>query len=180
MIGLSGGLIYLDLRDLDSLAAALTAALFLASLQARNVLFLGMETTPAFFLLCLLPALRSPVAREPRGRRFFVPDSAGFTVAITVLLVLVSLTRLECWAFAALWLATALVLEGREHGGNLGRIVPITSVLFAVGVAYVAVNLSLVGLPIPISGYLKMGPSQGGAWYARVFLLHLDGFVGLL
>jgi hypothetical protein len=175
MLVVSALFLYLGLREIDRLAAVLTFALFLASTAIGGVLFVGMESAPAFLLASwlLMLALR-------RGRRFFVPTSWQEAIEILLLLLGLSLARLEAGLVAALWLITAFVLDARSGGRARLRIAGVALGLSAVAVTYVVVNLRLVGMPLPISGYVKAGHLASPEFAARVFGLHRDTFAGLM
>lgn len=175
MLFASAFMIYLALREIHDLAAAFTAALFLASNYTRNILFLGMESAPAFLLTASLLAL----AMRWR-RRFFVPSGSRDAWVIFCLLLALSLARLETGLLAACWLVMALVVDAREGGRGRARILLVGLGLAVAGCTYIAINYRLVGMPFPISGYIK---AEGTATWARhyaLFTLHRTAFAGLI
>ncbi len=166
--------LYLALRELDDVAAAMTAALFLASARTCGILFVGMESAPAILLTTLLLgiALRG-------GSRGLVPRNGGEAWRLFALLLAVSLARLEAGLLAAGWLAVAAVVDAREGGGSRARLVLVTAGLAAAAATYVATNLQLVGSPFPVSGLVKAGhPTL--AYGLKVLRLHLDTLPGLV
>jgi len=175
MIVGSAWVLYLALRELDDLAAAFTAALFLAAHTTRSILFIGMESAPAFLLASclLLLAMRW-------GRRFFLLESGRDALLLFTLLLLLSLARLEAGLVAAVWLVMALAMDAWHGGRSRGRILLVALGLAVAACAYVAMNLALVGVPVPISGLVKAG---GGIVWARgwyVLSLHWIALAGLL
>ena len=175
MLIASAVLLYRALRSIDRLAAAFTVALFLASNASRNYLFNGMESSLAFLVICVLLWIATD-----RGVRFMVPDTGRYALLMFGLFAVLFLTRLETGLFAALWLGGALVLDRVDRTGHRGRILLIALGLAAVAAAYFAVNLQLVGVPMPISGYVKAGGWGGWLQTARVFSNHRVAFAGLL
>lgn len=175
MLVASAVLLYRSLSEFDCFAAACTTALFLASNATRNTLFIGMESTLAFFVMCLLLRIATK-----RGVLFMVPDTGRIAVVMFGLLLILCLTRLETGLFAALWLGGALVLDSVNRSGHRGRILLIAFGLAIAAAAYAAVNLALVGLPMPISGFVKAGGATGWQWFADVFANHRVAFAGLV
>ena len=175
MLIVSAVLLYHALKSIDRLAAAFTIALFLSSNATRNYLFNGMESSLAFLLVSVLLWIASD-----RGVRFMVPDTWRYTFGMFGLLALLFLTRLETGLFAALWLLGALILDTVDRTGHRARILVIGFGLALVAAGYFAVNLQLVGVPMPISGYVKAGGWGGWLQYARVFSNHRVAFAGLL
>ncbi|MEQ1833848.1 MAG: hypothetical protein ABL977_12400 [Candidatus Eisenbacteria bacterium] len=175
MLIASAVLLYHALKPIDRLAAAFTVALFLASNATRNYLYNGMESSLAFLLVCLLLRIATD-----RGVRFMRPDSWRYTFGMFALLATLFLTRLETSLFAALWLLGALVLDAIDRTRHRTRILLIGFGLALVAAAYFAVNLQLVGVPMPISGYVKAGGWGGWLQSARVFSNHRVAFAGLL
>lgn len=168
-------LLFLALKEIDPLPAAFTTALFLASNSTRSTLFNGMESTVAF-LLCsglLLLAVR-------RRTRFFVPATWREALLMLALLVGVSLSRLETGLLAAIWLAIAWAVDTRAGGQARGRIAFVAVGLVAVACAYIAVNLRLVGIPMPVSGMVKVAGHASPSYIGGVFGLHSHAFAGLI
>ena len=168
-------LLFLALKEIDPVASAFTVVLLLASFFSRKILFEGMESGVAFLLVCglILLAVR-------RRTRFFAPATRRDAVVMFVLLLAVSLARLEAAFLAASWVVVALVMDARERGNARGRILAIALGLALAGGAYVATNVVLVGVPLPISGLVKAGGDH--AWDAAypIFLGHRDAFAGLI
>lgn len=175
MLAGSAWMLYRAFGRFDRLAGALTVTLFLASWHTRKILFSGMESTLAFTLACalLLLAVRRP-------RRFFAPASAREALGLFALLLALSLARLEAGLLAALWVCTALFVDAREHGGARRRILLVALGLVAAGAAYVACNLWLVGVPVPISGLVKSSGHYAWETAVPILLGHRDAFIGLI
>jgi hypothetical protein len=168
-------LLFLALKEIDPVASAFTVVLLLASFYSRKILFEGMESGVAFLLVSGLILL------AVRWRtRFFVPATRRDAVVLFVLLLAVSLARLEAAFLAASWVVVALVMDARERGHARGRILAVALGLALAGAAYVATNLVLVGVPFPISGLVKAGGHH--AWDAAypIFVGHRDAFDGLI
>lgn len=174
MVLASAMVLHLALREIDEVPAAITAALFLAAHRTRSILFNGMESTLAFLLAAclLLLAMR-------RRIRFFVPGSGRDALLVFVLLLALSLARLEAGLLAAAWLAIAFVLDARRGGRARARIALVGLGLAAAASAYVLVNLRLVGMPFPVSGFVKAGADPSWAFRYLVFTSHRDAFAGL-
>jgi len=167
--------LYRALREIDARAAAFTAVLFLASTDTRGILFLGMESTPAFFFTaCLLV-----IALRGEGRAF-VPANARAAAVQFALLLGLALSRLEAGLFAFLWLAAAAMRDARQGGRARGRLAFMAAGLAVAAVAYVSVNLRLVGVPFPISGMVKASGHPSVAHLAAIFLRQVQAFAALV
>lgn len=175
MLVASAWVMYLALRELDEIPAAFTAAMFLAAHATRSSLFVGMESAPAFLLAaCLLLA----AMRWRRG--FFVPSTRRRALGLFVLLLLLSLARLEAALIAAMWCVIGLVMDARQGGHARRRILLVAFALAVAACIYVGVNLALVGVPVPISGLVKAGGGISWSHSWKVFGIHRNAFAGLI
>jgi len=167
--------LYLALREIDELAAAFTVALLLGCNETVRALFGGMESTPACFLVAcsLLLVMRG-------GRRHFVLSSNRDALLLFLLLLGLSLARLEAGLLAAAWLAIAWWLAGRYDPDARARIALVGAGLAAAAAVYVAINMHLVGVPVPISGLVKASWPSNLAERASTLTRHLDAFAGLI
>lgn len=170
----SGWLLYLALRPLHRVSAAFAVALLVASNQTRNVLFNGMESTLAFFLISALFYLAMR-----RGKRFYVPAPASYAWLVFGLILALCFTRLEAGLFVPLWMLGAIIVWRQERSPYLGRIAWMAAGLLAAAAVYVTVNYRLVGKPFPISGMIKSG-LRDWSQIANVLVLQLEAYVGLI
>jgi len=180
LIGAAAVLLYLGLRAYGNLAAAATVVLFLASGFTASVLFNGMESTLAFALLALLfyVAMR-------RGRRFFLLDSSSYAAFILLALAALAAARLEAALFALAWLAIAATVALRATGASraprLWRLLGVAAGLAVLAAGYVALNLAVSGLPLPVSGLVKSDWAVQASLDAKlsVVAMHLKTLAGL-
>lgn len=175
MLLTTAALLFHALKRFDRVAAAFTIALFLASWHSRKILFAGMESTLALLLasVLLLLAVR-------RGARFFMPASGREAFGLFTLLAALSLARLEAGSLAAGWVCVALLVDAGYGGATRARILLIGLGLIGVGGAYVASNLALVGVPMPISGLVKTSGAHSLEAAYPILLGHRDAFIGLI
>ncbi|MEO7866042.1 MAG: hypothetical protein ABIU54_00230 [Candidatus Eisenbacteria bacterium] len=171
----SAFMLFLAFKEFDRLSGAFTVALFLASWHTRKILFAGMESSLAFVIASglLLLAVR-------RRSRFFMPASWPEAWGLLALLLALSLARLEAGSLAAAWLCVALVVDARHGSHSRPRILLVGLGLVVAGCAYVAWNLLLVGMALPISGLLKAGGHHSWDSVHAVLLGHRDAFIGLI
>lgn len=175
MLLASAVMLFLALKEFDRVSAAFTVALFLASWHSRKILFAGMESSLAFLIASglLLLAVR-------RSARFFLPANWREALGLFGLLLALSLARLEAGSLAAGWVCLALLVDARHGGHARARILLVGLGLVVAGCAYVASNLMLVGVPLPISGLVKTTGRHTWDSAYPVLLGHRDAFIGLI
>ncbi|MFN8588167.1 MAG: hypothetical protein U0704_10250 [Candidatus Eisenbacteria bacterium] len=171
----AAALLFAALREHGRIAAAFTVALLLASWHGRKILFAGMESSVGF---ALGSALVLMAAR--RRERFFAPASAREAAGVCALLLALALARLEASLLGAGWVCAALVMDARAGGYARRRIVAVAATLALAGAAYVATNLAVVGVPVPISGLVKSGGTHTWDKTLGIVLGHRDAFIGLV
>jgi hypothetical protein len=147
---LAVALLYRGLSPRQPWAAALSALLLMLNSVTALVLVDGMESGLVFALLCGLTYL---AAR--RGELFFDLHERRYSLGITALLVGLALTRLEAALFGGTFAMIALSRGLRDRGVQLRYSLGVAAALSGAALAYVATNLAIVGLPVPVSGLVK-------------------------
>jgi hypothetical protein len=168
-------LLYRGLRRRHAWAAALSVLLLTLNTITLLVLVDGMESGLAFTLLCGLAYFAGT-----RGDAFFDLREVRYAVAISALLAGLFLARLEAGVFGATFAAVALARGLKLRGAQLTHTLGLAAALGCTVLLYVAVNLAITGLPVPVSGLVKsLWPVDPGA-SARLFDAHLAWFVSPL
>jgi hypothetical protein len=173
-------LLYRGLRPLQPLAAATSGALIGFGTISAHVLLNGMESTLAFTFLTSWVYLAGV-----REQRFTDLRSGRYALLIFVLLLGLSLARLEAGLFAVLFLLGALYAgftasDARSRRLQLRNTLFLGSGLAGCGLAYAAFNLSLVGVPVPISGLAKSLWTVPSEQMLRLWDAELSWFVAPL
>ncbi len=142
--------LYAGLSLYSRQAALLTIGLLIASFELVNGLLNGMESTIAFALCATLvqQALARKGGLEADGSR---KDQ----LVLALLLIGISLSRLEAGLLAAIVIGRGLVVSRREGAPIAGKL-KVLAALAVVGSLYMGINMLLVGLPLPISGLVKL------------------------
>jgi hypothetical protein len=167
--------IYRGLRETSAWAAALTALLLALNTISALVLVDGMESGLVFTLLAVYAQLAAT-----RRERFLDLREPRYAAGMLVLLVALSLTRLEAALFAALFVAAALIEGVRRRGRQLRNTLFVLGGLIACAAAYVASNFALVGLPLPVSGLVKALWPPDGPLYHYLLVMEVQWFVSPL
>lgn len=160
------------LRRFHHVAACLAAGLFVSSGAVRYILMNGMESALGFSLLALLAAVtwsRSDLDLESPRRRF----------VIFVLLLGISLARLEMGLLAASFVAAALFSTRSGASTRRGALWILVGLSLA-GISYIGLNLWIADWPVPISGSVKWGQPELPEVQARTWQFHLLAFISPL
>ncbi len=171
----SSVLLYLGLRERNPWAAALSVLLFALNTITLLVLVDGMESGLAFTLLCGLTYL---AAR--RGERFFDLRELRYALTVTAMLVCLFLARLEAGIFGGTFAVIAFARGLRTRGLQLRHSLGLVAALGGAVLLYVAFNLAITGLPIPVSGLVKSLWQPMPDAMTRLFDAHLAWFVSPL
>lgn len=175
MLLTAGVLLYLGLRERNPWAAALSVLLLTLNTITLLVLVDGMESGLAFTLLCGVTYLAAT-----RGERFFDLRELRYALTITAVLVCLFLARLEAGIFGGTFAAIAFARGVRSRGPQLRHSLVLVAVLGCAVLGYVAFNVAITGLPVPISGLVKsLWPPMPDAT-SRLFDAHLTWFVSPL
>jgi hypothetical protein len=173
----AAGFLFAGLRTEEHARAAALAVLLLAlNTISGLVLIDGMESGLSFTLLAVFAYLAGV-----RAERFFDLRRGHYALGMFALLLALALVRLEAALFGAMFLACALA-EGwrRARRRQLRNAGLVATGLLASGGLYMLLNLTLVGLPVPISGLVKaLWPSRPGQ-ITRLLSVELSWFVGPL
>jgi hypothetical protein len=168
-------LLYRGLRKRHAWAAALSVLLLMLNTIASLVLVDGMESGLAFMLLCGLAYFTGT-----RGDSFFDLREARYTITIGALLACLFLARLEAGVFGATFAAVALAQGLKARGAQLTHTLGLAAALGCTALGYVALNLAITGLPLPVSGLVKSTWPDPPDASARLFDAHLAWFVSPL
>lgn len=173
-------LLYRGLRPLHPMAAAASSALIAFGTIPAHVLLNGMESTLAFTFLAGWVCVAGV-----REQRFSDVRDGRYALLMFLLLLGLSLARLEAALFAGLFVLAALYAgvtdsDTRSRRSQLRNALLLASALAGSGLAYVTVNLSLVGVPVPISGLAKSLWTVPAEQMRRLWWAELSWFVAPL
>jgi hypothetical protein len=171
----AAALLYRGLRVRHSWAAALSVLLLMLNTITLLVLVDGMESGIAFTLLCSLAYFAGT-----RGDAFFDLRDLRYAITVSALLACLFLARLEAGVFGATFVAVAFARGLKTRGLQLTHTLGVGAALGCSVLLYVAFNLAITGLPVPVSGLVKSLWAVDPGASARLFDAQLGWFVSPL